>query len=95
MVYAQALSDRAAPFGKLGVPVIAGNELDEIERALEVLNEGWADLVAVGRGLIADPDWPARAREGRLNEIVECIRCEEGCFGNLRKGIPIECSQWV
>ena len=87
--------DRAAPFRKLGVPVIAVNELDEIERALEVLNEGRADLVAVGRGLIADPDWPTKVREGRLDEIVQCVRCDEKCFGNLRKGIPIECAQWM
>ena len=92
---AERPGDRAAPFKKLGVPVIAVNELDEIERALEVLNEGRADLVAVGRGLIADPDWPTKVREGRFDDIVACIRCDEGCFGNLREGIPIECTQWV
>ena len=53
----RAPGDRAAPFVGLGVPVIAVNELDEVERALEVLDEGRADLIAVGRGLIADPDW--------------------------------------
>ena len=87
-------ADRAAPFKKLGVPVIAVNELDEVDRALEVLNEGRADLVAVGRGLIADPDWPRKVEAGRFDEIVKCIRCNEKCFGNLEKRLPIECSQW-
>jgi len=86
--------DRAAPFKRFGVPVIAVNQLDEPERALEVLREGRADLIAVGRGLIADPDWPTKVKEGRLGEVVKCIRCDEMCFGNLKKGIPIECTQW-
>ena len=46
------------------------------------------------RGLIADPEWPRKVREGRLDEIVECVRCDEGCFGNLRAGVPIACTQW-
>lgn len=90
----QAPGDRAAPFTALGVPVIAVNELDDVERALEVLNEGRAHLVAVGRGLIADPEWPARVRAGRFDEIQRCERCDEGCFGNLRRGIPVACAQW-
>jgi len=86
--------DRAAPFKKLGVPIISVGTLDIVERALEVLNEGRADLVAVGRGLIADPDWPMKVRDGRFHEIVRCLKCNEKCYGNLRKGIPIECAQW-
>jgi 2,4-dienoyl-CoA reductase-like NADH-dependent reductase (Old Yellow Enzyme family) len=88
-----APGDRAAPFTSLGVPVIAVNQLDHVERALEVLREGRASLVAVGRGLIADPDWPRKVREGRLGEIVRCVYCD-GCHEDLRAGIPIGCSQW-
>lgn len=86
--------DRAAPFTRFGVPVIAVNELDEIPRALETLNNHRADLVAIGRGLIADPDWPIKVLEGREETIVRCTRCDVKCFGNLRKGIPVECTQW-
>ncbi len=86
--------DRAAPFTRFGVPVVAVNELDESSRALEALNEHRADLVAIGRGLIADPDWPIKMLEGQEDAIVRCIRCDVKCFGNLRKGIPIECTQW-
>jgi len=91
---ADAPGDRAAPFKRLGVPVIAVNELDEVERALEVLDQDRADLVAVGRGLIADPEWPAKVRDGRFDDIVKCIRCNEMCYGNLSKRIPIACTQW-
>jgi 2,4-dienoyl-CoA reductase-like NADH-dependent reductase (Old Yellow Enzyme family) len=90
-----APGDLAAPFRPLGVPVIAVNELDRVERAIEVLNEGRADLVAVGRGLIADPDWPAKVRQGNLDDIRLCVRCDEGCHGNLRRGVPVVCSELV
>ena len=88
-------ADRAAPFKKLGVPVIGVNALDEVDRALEAIDQDRVDLVAVGRGLIADPEWPLKVREGRFDDIVGCIRCDDGCFGNLRKGKPVECTQWT
>jgi 2,4-dienoyl-CoA reductase-like NADH-dependent reductase (Old Yellow Enzyme family) len=88
-----APGDRAAPFAGLGVPVIAVGELDIVSRALEVLNEDRADLVAIGRGLIADPDWPQKVAEGRLDEIVRCVQCD-GCHRDLRQGVEVECRQW-
>jgi 2,4-dienoyl-CoA reductase-like NADH-dependent reductase (Old Yellow Enzyme family) len=88
-------ADRAAPFKSLGAPVIAVNRLGIVERALEALNAGRCDLVAVGRQLIADPDWPLKVREGRFDEIVKCVECNEGCHGNLNKNIPVACKQWA
>ena len=87
--------DRAAPFTKLGAPIITVNDLDVVERALEALNEGRADLIAIGRGLIADPEWPIKVQEGRFADIVVCTKCDEKCYGNLRDGLPIECTQWT
>ncbi|MEZ7898856.1 MAG: FAD-dependent oxidoreductase [Flaviflexus sp.] len=43
--------------------------------AEELIASGAADLVALGRALIADPNWPRKAQEGREDEIVPCIRC--------------------
>jgi 2,4-dienoyl-CoA reductase-like NADH-dependent reductase (Old Yellow Enzyme family) len=88
-----APGDRAAPFVPLGVPVIAVNLLDEPTRALEVLHAERAQLVAVGRGLIADAEWADKVREGRFDEIVTCIRCD-GCHADLRRGIQVGCTQW-
>jgi len=88
-----APGDRAAPFMNLGVPVIAVNQMDRVERALEVLREKRADLVAVGRGLIADPDWVEKVRSGRTAEIVACTGCDS-CFGDLEKGGAVGCIQW-
>jgi NADPH2 dehydrogenase len=89
-----APGDRAAPFRALGVPVIAVNELDTVERALDALNQGRADLIAVGRGMIADPEWATKVMEQRYDEIVQCIRCD-GCHADLRRGAAVGCTQWV
>ncbi len=77
----------------LGVSVIAVNQLDRVDRALEVLNEERASLVAVGRGLIADPDWANKVREGRQEEIVVCAYCNQ-CFDDLNRDVPVGCSEW-
>jgi len=63
------------------VPVIVAGRLDA-EIAEQVLEEGKADLVAIGRRLIADPEWPNKVAEGRLDEINPCIGCLE-CLQRL------------
>lgn len=85
--------DRAIPFMKFGIPVIAVNDLHLLDRALEVLNEKRATFVAVGRGLIADPEWANKVKEGRMKDIVKCISCNL-CFSDLQEGKFVGCSQW-
>ena len=89
-----APGDRAAPFRSLDVPVIAVNGLDDVSRALEALNQGRADLIAVGRGLIADPDWPIKVQTGRVHEIVQCTQCD-ACHADLRAKLAVGCTQWA
>lgn len=56
------------------VSVVGGiNDPAFMEAALA---DGKADLIAVGRQFIADPNWPAKARRGKADEIISCIRCE-------------------
>lgn len=88
-----APGDHAAPFRRLGVPVIAVGKLDEPGRAEEALREGRADLVAIGRGLIADPDWTRKAAAGEWDKITLCTKCNKLCFGNLRRHLPIACNE--
>ena len=67
----------------VGIPVIAVGKLrtpEMIERALE---EGQADFAAIGRSLLADPDWPQKIASGRRQEIRHCIACNQGCIGRL------------
>ncbi|NDY73378.1 NADH:flavin oxidoreductase [Desulfobacter hydrogenophilus] len=73
------------------VPVIASHRIDDPETAREMINQEFCDMVAMGRSLIADPDLPKKAREGREKEIVHCIACAQGCFDNLFKLKHVEC----
>lgn len=73
------------------VPVITVGVVREPEFAEQLISENQADFVAVGRGLLADPDWPLKARQGRVAEIQRCIGCNEGCL-NQRLTKSIQCS---
>ena len=58
----------------VNIPVIAVGRLDEA-KAEKILEEGKADLVAFGRVLWADPEFPRKVAEGRIEDIVRCTRC--------------------
>ena len=75
------------------MPVIAVGGMEDPQKAERGLSSRKYDLVAIGRGLIADPYWPKKVREGREEQIVPCIKCNEKCYGNMRKDIPISCTQ--
>ncbi len=49
-------------------------------------------MVAMTRGQIADPYFARKAMEGREDEIVHCIRGNQGCIGRVFKGLPITCT---
>ncbi|MFH1486725.1 MAG: NAD(P)/FAD-dependent oxidoreductase [Chloroflexota bacterium] len=69
------------------VPVIAVAKLGDPAVAEQVLRDGSADFVALARPFLADPELPNKVREGRDNEIVRCIFCNN-CFANMwRRGL--------
>ncbi|MDW7733080.1 MAG: FAD-dependent oxidoreductase [Methanolobus sp.] len=70
----------------ISAKVIAVGKLGKPEKSEEVLNNGWADFVMLGRPLLADPYWPAKVRENRVREIIHCIGDHEGCIGSFKKG---------
>ncbi len=74
-----------------GTPVFAVHRVLTPEEAEGILEEESADAVTVVRALIADPDWPEKARTGRTGEIRSCTGCNQGCYGNLTAGLPITC----
>jgi NADPH-dependent 2,4-dienoyl-CoA reductase/sulfur reductase-like enzyme len=73
------------------VPVFAVARIVTAEKAEELLEGGTADFVCLVRPLIADPDLPNKAREGRLAEIRPCISCNVGCRGGPHRGLPVAC----
>ncbi|MFT3865110.1 MAG: FAD-dependent oxidoreductase [Solirubrobacterales bacterium] len=75
----------------VGVPVIAAGRLDSAPLAERALADGQADLIGIGRGLIADPDWPRKVREGRAEEIVPCIACN-ACLDLISRADQARCA---
>jgi len=74
------------------VPVIAVGKISTGEIAESILQAGKANLVALGRSLIADPDWPRKVSEGREEEIEHCLWDNEGCLrDSTHQGLPIRC----
>jgi 2,4-dienoyl-CoA reductase-like NADH-dependent reductase (Old Yellow Enzyme family) len=74
-------------------PVIVTGRIVTPAQAEEVLRSGAADLVGMTRALIADPEMPRKAREGRLDDIRVCMGSGEGCIDRLYFGMPIGCVQ--
>jgi 2,4-dienoyl-CoA reductase-like NADH-dependent reductase (Old Yellow Enzyme family)/thioredoxin reductase len=68
------------------VPVIAVGKLGDPVVANQVLEDGIADFVAIGRPLLADAYLPKKAQEGRLDDIMLCIYCNNGCTENRLEG---------
>lgn len=67
---------------KVSVPVVAVGRIKNPAFAESILERGDADIIAVGRQLIADPYWPQKAANGKADEIVPCIDCHE-CYKNI------------
>ncbi|MFQ5830352.1 MAG: FAD-dependent oxidoreductase [Candidatus Methylomirabilia bacterium] len=73
------------------IPVVAIGRINHPAVAEDILRSGDADLVAMGRALLADPDLPRKAQAGRGDDIRPCITCND-CLACLMKGQPIRCA---
>ena len=67
----------------VSVPVMAVGRINFPEPAESFLNDGKADLIGIGRQLIADPQWPEKVRNGQVSAIIPCTSCNS-CFTPLR-----------
>ena len=78
---------------KTGKPCQTSGNIREPEVANRILEDEEADLIAIGRGLIADPHWVKKVATGHEDDIRKCISCNIGCAGN-RIGVnrPIRCT---
>lgn len=78
---------------RYGKPCMTMGNIRNPQVAEDILARGDADLIGMGRGLIADPDWVNKVEFGDLCDIRKCISCNIGCAGN-RIGInrPIRCT---
>lgn len=65
--------------------------VDNAKLAEKALADGACDMVAMTRPNIADPDLVSKLREGKDEDIIHCIRCNQGCIGRLFDGSPMTC----
>ncbi|MCQ5129893.1 NAD(P)/FAD-dependent oxidoreductase [Butyricicoccus faecihominis] len=90
------VSNAAAVKAAVSVPVIAVGRINDPALAEHVLAEGLADFVSMGRAQLADPDFVRKAQEGRAEDIVKCIGCNQGCisrYGTSPNGPHLTCMQ--
>ena len=76
---------------EVAIPVIAVGRINDPGLAENILRQGKADLIAMGRPLIADPHLPEKAKTGRVKEIRKCLACNN-CIGRGSEGLRIKCS---
>lgn len=76
----------------VNIPVIAVNKIRSAAFAERILQNGSADLIAMGRALVADPDFVAKSLSGQPEAIRPCISCCIGCTGRVSAGLPLSCS---
>jgi 2,4-dienoyl-CoA reductase-like NADH-dependent reductase (Old Yellow Enzyme family)/thioredoxin reductase len=75
----------------VSIPVIAVGRIRTPQLANQILEEKKADLISMGRALIADPELPRKAFQGRLEEILPCISCNR-CGLSVNKGNALQCA---
>ncbi|MBC7346273.1 MAG: FAD-dependent oxidoreductase [Clostridia bacterium] len=73
------------------VPVYTSHRINDPALAERILEEGHADLVAMTRATLADPELPNKAKEGDVDGIRPCVGCLQRCFHRLRLRAPISC----
>lgn len=77
----------------VNIPVVVSGSIINPQLGEEILQKGQADFISLARPLLADPWFPKKAREGRVEDIVPCIRCNDGCILRSTKlGRVIRCT---
>ncbi len=74
------------------LPIIAAGRMGRKEKIAKVMDQGLADLVALGRPLIADPDLVVKWQKDQNEEIKYCGYCLQGCLHRLKNGEPLGCN---
>ncbi|MGA0121890.1 MAG: NAD(P)-binding protein [Gaiellales bacterium] len=74
------------------IPVFTVGGIKDPALADEIVASGKADMVAMTRALIADPEFANKAAQGKADEIIHCIRGNQGCIGRIYKGFPVSCT---
>jgi 2-enoate reductase len=74
------------------LPVITVGRLHYPEVAERALVEGKADFIAIGRGLLSEPEWVNKVKSEKTDELIPCLGCHEGCKWQMITGEPTSCA---
>ncbi|MEU2898531.1 FAD-dependent oxidoreductase [Streptomyces sp. NPDC001273] len=77
--------------GEVSVPLVTTNRINTPELAERLLAEGTADMVSMARPMLADPDFVAKAADGRPEAINTCIGCNQACLDHTFSGQITSC----
>jgi len=77
--------------GKVGIPLITTNRINDPDVAEKILAEGCADMVSMARPFLADPAFVEKAAQGRADEINTCIGCNQACLDQIFAGEVTSC----
>ncbi|MFC1822518.1 FAD-dependent oxidoreductase [Thermodesulfobacteriota bacterium] len=85
------LADSAEKIKKaIKLPVMAVGRINDPLLAADIISKGKADLVCIGRGMLADPEMPKKVKEGQLDDIRTCIACNT-CMQSIFRIGRVEC----
>lgn len=73
-------------------PLTAAGRITNVFEAEELVQDGLAQFVAMGRASLADPELPKRSLAGRFNTVRTCIGCNDGCVGRTSRNLPASCA---
>lgn len=76
----------------LSVPVMVAGRMGIVEMANDAIAQGKTDMIAIGRDLMADPQWPNKAAANAIDDIRPCLGCHEGCMIRSANGLRLTCS---
>ena len=78
----------------LKIPVFVAGRINQPQEAEAIIASGKADVCGMTRALICDPEMPAKAQAGAVDDIRACIACNQACIGHFHRGLPISCIQY-
>lgn len=85
--------DEVRPFTEtIGVPVMCPGRILTPDMGNKAVSDGTITAAALGRALLADPQWVNKAKAGKPEEIRPCIGCNNGCMARVMSGLPIMCA---
>ncbi|NBR39174.1 MAG: FAD-dependent oxidoreductase [Alphaproteobacteria bacterium] len=90
---AYTLPIAAAIKSRVSKPIFVAGRINQPQLAEQAIKSGQADMCGMTRALISDPQMPAKAQRGDLDDIRACVACNQACIGHMLNAYAISCIQ--